>query len=82
MAKMIKGTVAQVMGPVVDVRFDEGHLPSIYNALTIPITENKTLTVEVAQHPYWEMVSSCYRNAKVCLQRKPWLTTAVVYSWF
>ncbi len=43
------GTVAQVMGPVVDVRFDEGHLPSIYNALTIPI-KDKTLTVEVAQH--------------------------------
>ena len=50
MAKANKGTVAQVMGPVVDVRFDEGYLPSIYNALTIPITETKTLTVEVAQH--------------------------------
>ena len=37
------------MGPVVDVRFDEGALPSINNALTIPIGE-KTLTVEVAQH--------------------------------
>ena len=49
MAKSQKGTVAQVMGPVVDVRFDEGHLPSIYNALTIPVGE-KTLTVEVAQH--------------------------------
>ncbi|MBE7039372.1 MAG: F0F1 ATP synthase subunit beta [Ruminococcaceae bacterium] len=43
------GRVAQVMGPVVDVRFDEGSLPAIYNALTIPIGE-KTLTVEVAQH--------------------------------
>ena len=50
MAKTHKGTVAQVMGPVVDVRFEEGHLPSIYNALTIPINEKKTLTVEVAQH--------------------------------
>ena len=50
MAKTKKGTVAQVMGPVVDVRFDEGHLPSIYNALTIPINDKKTLTVEVAQH--------------------------------
>ena len=49
MAKTRKGTVAQVMGPVVDVRFDEGALPSINNALTIPIGE-KTLTVEVAQH--------------------------------
>ena len=37
------------MGPVVDVRFEEGQLPAIYNALTVPIGE-KTLTVEVAQH--------------------------------
>ena len=43
------GSVAQVMGPVVDVRFDEGNLPEINNALTVPIGE-KTLTVEVAQH--------------------------------
>ena len=37
------------MGPVVDVRFEEGHLPTIYNALTIPVGE-RILTVEVAQH--------------------------------
>ena len=43
------GTVAQVMGPVVDVRFDEGGLPAIYNALTMMIGKRK-LTVEVAQH--------------------------------
>ena len=43
------GRVAQVMGPVVDVRFAQGHLPAINNALTMPIG-NKTLTVEVAQH--------------------------------
>ena len=43
-----KGIVAQVMGPVVDVRFEEGELPAIFNALEID-TEKK-LTVEVAQH--------------------------------
>ncbi|MBQ5885231.1 MAG: F0F1 ATP synthase subunit beta [Clostridia bacterium] len=43
------GKVTQVMGPVVDVRFNEGELPMIYNALTIPIGDRK-LTVEVAQH--------------------------------
>ncbi|MBO5313547.1 MAG: F0F1 ATP synthase subunit beta [Clostridia bacterium] len=43
------GYVSQVMGPVVDVRFDEGKLPDIYNALTVKIGE-RTLTVEVAQH--------------------------------
>ncbi len=46
---MAKGTVSQVMGPVVDVQFEQGGLPAILNALTIPIGE-RTLTVEVAQH--------------------------------
>ncbi len=43
------GRVSQVMGPVVDVRFEEGGLPAIYNALTMMIGE-RMLTVEVAQH--------------------------------
>ena len=29
------GRVVQVIGPVVDVEFDGGHLPPIYNALHI-----------------------------------------------
>ncbi len=45
----VTGKVLQVMGPVVDVKFSEGTLPAIYNALTMPIGE-RTLTVEVAQH--------------------------------
>ena len=43
------GKVAQVMGPVVDVSFPEGHLPPINNALTVPVGD-RVLTVEVAQH--------------------------------
>lgn len=49
MANSHRGVVSQVMGPVVDVRFDDGGLPSINNALEIPL-KNKKLTVEVAQH--------------------------------
>ena len=37
------------MGPVVDVKFDNGVLPAIFNALTID-NGNRVLTVEVAQH--------------------------------
>ena len=47
------GKVSQVMGPVVDVRFEEGGLPPILNALTVPIGDGenfRTLTVEVSQH--------------------------------
>ena len=43
------GVVAQVMGPVVDVCFDDGSMPPIHNALTVAIGD-RTLTVEVAQH--------------------------------
>ena len=52
---MSTGHVTQVMGPVVDVKFDEGTLPKIYDALTI-VREAKegeaerTLTLEVALH--------------------------------
>ena len=49
MGELHKGVVAQVMGPVVDVRFEEGYLPAIFNALEIPLGAGK-LTVEVAQH--------------------------------
>ena len=34
---MNKGHVLQVMGPVVDVKFESGQLPEIYNALTVNI---------------------------------------------
>ncbi len=49
MSNIAKGSVLQVMGPVVDVVFEEGFLPAIYNALTMQNGET-TLTVEVAQH--------------------------------
>ena len=32
---LANGTIAQIFGPVVDVRFDPGQLPAIYNALTV-----------------------------------------------
>ena len=49
MSDRAKGSVSQVMGPVVDVFFEAGNLPAIDRALTMPCGD-KTLTVEVAQH--------------------------------
>ncbi len=43
------GTIAQVIGPVLDIRFPDGQLPNLLNAITIK-HEDRTLTVEVAQH--------------------------------
>ena len=42
------GKVIQVIGPVVDIRFPEGDLPKLHNAIVIK--SEKPLTVEVAQH--------------------------------
>ncbi len=48
------GKIVQVIGPVIDVAFDEGKLPSIMNAITITnpaINDNEdNLIIEVAQH--------------------------------
>ncbi|MBQ7523207.1 MAG: F0F1 ATP synthase subunit beta [Oscillospiraceae bacterium] len=42
------GTLVQIMGPVVDIRFPDGQLPQLLNAVTIDCGD-RTLTVEVAQ---------------------------------
>jgi len=48
------GKIVQVMGPVVDVEFEPGKLPTIYTALLItnPVIDDEAdnLVVEVAQH--------------------------------
>ena len=43
------GKVVQIIGPVVDVRFENGELPNIHNAIVIKKNDNE-LVVEVAQH--------------------------------
>src|SRR6266404_4148704 len=35
MAEQNVGRVVQVIGPVLDIQFEEGHLPAIYNAVRI-----------------------------------------------
>lgn len=42
------GSVLQVIGPVVDVKFEEGNVPAIYNALELDVNGTK-LTLEVQQ---------------------------------
>jgi F-type H+-transporting ATPase subunit beta len=49
-----KGKIVQVIGPVVDIQFDDDHLPEILNAIRIPRTTDegveKDLIVETQQH--------------------------------
>ncbi|MCE0521626.1 MAG: F0F1 ATP synthase subunit beta [Methylacidiphilales bacterium] len=47
------GKIVQVIGPVVDVEFADGHLPDLFNALTVDYTvggKPAQLTLEVQQH--------------------------------
>lgn len=47
--KITYGKIVQVMGPVVDVRFDDESLPPLYSAIEINLN-GKKLVIEVAQH--------------------------------
>ena len=44
-----KGTVIQVQGPVLDIRFADDQLPQLLSAIEIPVGE-RTIVAEVAQH--------------------------------
>jgi len=55
MTQQVEGRVVQVIGPVVDVEFPDGHLPAIFNAVRIKDEAglgegDMDVTVEVAQH--------------------------------
>ncbi len=44
------GNVVQIIGPVIDIRFDGENLPKLHNAIRIEKGNGEYLTVEVAQH--------------------------------
>ncbi|MBV8302452.1 MAG: F0F1 ATP synthase subunit beta [Candidatus Dormibacteraeota bacterium] len=48
--KKTKGTVVQVIGPVVDVEFTGDRLPDILNALELQVSKDKRLVLEVQQN--------------------------------
>ena len=44
------GKITQIIGAVLDVKFEEGHLPEVNEAINIPLKDGNELTIEVAQH--------------------------------
>ncbi len=44
------GKIIQVIGPVVDIRFDQGELPNLNNAIKVLKEDGSHIIVEVAQH--------------------------------
>lgn len=47
---MSKGRIAQILGPVVDLEFERGQLPNIYNAIIIQRDGGDSVTVEASIH--------------------------------
>ena len=43
------GKIVQIIGPVLDIRFEDGELPNILNAIEID-NKGQRLVAEVAQH--------------------------------
>ena len=44
------GRVVQIQGPVIDVKFDDNHMPELLTAIKVALGNDKDLTTEVAQH--------------------------------
>ncbi len=62
------GIITQVIGPVVDVRFEDGQLPEINTALTIT-RKDGVLTLEVAQHTGHNVVRTIAMSSTDGLER-------------
>lgn len=50
MADTNVGKITQIIGAVIDIKFPEGKLPEIYDAITIATNSGTTLYAEVSQH--------------------------------
>ncbi|OKZ83026.1 MAG: F0F1 ATP synthase subunit beta [Clostridium sp. 44_14] len=50
MADLKTGRLTQIIGAVLDIKFPEGGLPEINDAVNVPLEDGKKLVVEVAQH--------------------------------
>ncbi|MFK7873083.1 MAG: F0F1 ATP synthase subunit beta [Oligoflexales bacterium] len=69
----VMGQVVQITGPVVDVKFPDGHVPSIYNALKVTNTSlsdvKDNLTLEVGLHLGDNVVRTIAMDGTEGLQR-------------
>ncbi len=66
---MNKGTIIQIMGPVVDVEFSET-VPFLQQALKVQNEQGKTVVLEVAQHLGGNRVRTIAMDSTDGLQRK------------
>ncbi len=50
MADLNTGKLTQIIGAVLDIKFPEGELPEINDAINVPLKDGNKLVVEVSQH--------------------------------
>ena len=50
MSQPNQGTVVQIIGPVLDIRFPADALPRLLNAITVTAPDGRVVTAEAAQH--------------------------------
>ncbi|MGL5069039.1 MAG: F0F1 ATP synthase subunit beta [Sarcina sp.] len=63
------GKVVQVIGPVVDIKFNKNCLPNIFNAIKIKLDDGKILVCEVEQHIGDDVVRSISMEATEGVRR-------------
>ncbi len=63
------GTIVEAVGPVIDVRFEDKHLPALLTALKIVFKDGHTLTSEVMQHIGDDTVRSVAMGATEGVER-------------
>tara|TARA_Y100000994_G_scaffold14434_1_gene11226 strand:+ start:23904 stop:25295 length:1392 start_codon:yes stop_codon:yes gene_type:complete len=64
-----QGKISSIMGAVVDIEFNDGKLPEIYNAVEVDRGDEEKLVVEVAQHLGDSMVRAVAMDSTDGLQR-------------
>ena len=79
-ATQVQGKILQVFGPVVDVQFQEGHTPAIYNAITVVDQKRGIdLVLEVAQQFAREGVAVALISTPQV--RRPRVITRSISTW-
>lgn len=64
------GVLIQAIGPVIDVRFPENHIPPLLTALKVELSDNKSLTLEVVEHIGDDVVRCISMGPTEGIQRK------------
>ena len=64
-----KGTIHEIIGPVVDIKFAQEELPELLNAIRIEMPDGRVIVAEVAQHKGDDEVRCIALSSTDCLAR-------------